>query len=76
MGQVTLYLDGETAARMRKAARAAGLSQSRWLVELVRERTADEWPDAVRALAGAWRDFPDARSMRRGTGRDARRERL
>jgi hypothetical protein len=76
MTQVTLYLDAETAERMKKAALASGLSQSRWLTELVRERTAREWPEAVNRLAGAWRDFPDAPSLRRRAGRDARRARL
>ncbi len=76
MTQVTLYLDEETAERMKEAAQVSGLSQSRWLTELVRERTAREWPEAVKRLAGAWKDFPNARSLRRNKGRDARRERL
>lgn len=76
MTQVTLYLDKETAERMKEAARDSGLSQSRWLTELVRERTSREWPDSVKRLAGAWKGFPDARSLRRRAGRDARREPL
>ena len=76
MAQVTLYLDEETVERVRRAARASGLSQSRWLADLVRERTARQWPDAVRELAGAWRDFPEAEELRRSGGRDVERERL
>jgi hypothetical protein len=76
MAQVTLYLDEETVERVRRAARASGLSQSRWLAELVREKTSRQWPDAVRELAGAWGDFPEADELRRPAGRDARRERL
>lgn len=76
MAQVTLYLDEETKKRMRRAARAAGVSQSRWLAELVRQETASEWPAEVRELAGAWPDFPEAEDLRRGVGRDVRRERL
>jgi hypothetical protein len=76
MAQVTLYLDEETKKRMRKAARAAGMSQSRWLVELVRQETAQEWPAEVHELAGTWPDFPEAEELRRGPGRDVRRERL
>jgi hypothetical protein len=76
MAQVTLYLDEETVKRLRRAARVAGLSQSRWLAELVRQKTAREWPDAVRELAGAWADFPEADELRRSSGRDAKRERL
>jgi len=76
MAQVTLYLDEETKKRMRKAAKAAGVSQSRWLAELVRLETANEWPAEVRELAGAWPDFPEAEELRRSSSRDVRRERL
>jgi hypothetical protein len=76
VAQVTLYLDEETIKRMRRDARASGVSQSRWLAELVRERTATHWPDAVRELAGAWDDFPEADELRRSAGRDVKRERL
>ena len=76
MAQVTLYLDDETKERVRRAAKSAGISQSRWLAELVQNGTADEWPAEVRELAGTWPDFPDARELRRNPGRDARREKL
>jgi hypothetical protein len=32
------------------------MSVSRWLSELVRERTRDEWPAGVREAAGSWSD--------------------
>ena len=76
MAQVTLYLDEETVERVRRAARASGLSQSRWLAQLVREKTSREWPAAVREMAGAWRDFPEAEELRRAAGRDVARVRL
>jgi hypothetical protein len=76
MAQVTLYLDADTAARMKKAARAAGVSQSRWLADLVRRRTARVWPAPVLQLAGAWADAPSAEELRRRSGKDARRERF
>jgi len=76
MAQVTLYLDNETAQRMKKAAQREGVSQSRWLAGLVRDATARDWPAEVRELAGAWADFPELDELRRGTGRDARREKL
>lgn len=76
MAQVTLYLDEETKKRVRKAAKAAGLSQSRWLAELVRRGASEEWPAEVRELAGRWPDFPDADELRRDYGRDVRRQRL
>jgi hypothetical protein len=76
VAQVTLYLDEDTAARLKRAARQAGLSRSRWLAKLVRERTATEWPQAVRDLAGAWADLDSTRGLRRHTRRDTRRERF
>lgn len=74
MGQVTLYLDAEIEARMKEAAKAAGISQSRWLADLIRERTAREWPPSVAALAGAWSDIPTAEEIRKGLGQDVPRE--
>jgi hypothetical protein len=56
MPQVTIYVDQETSRRMRAAAKAAGVSLSRWVSGLVKQRTAQEWPDSVRRLAGAWAD--------------------
>jgi hypothetical protein len=62
--QVTLYIDAETSARMKAAAKAAGVSLSRWVVDVVRARTQAEWPASVRKLAGAWPDFPGLRQIR------------
>jgi len=76
MAQVTLYIDDETAAKLKKAAKQAGLSRSRWLSNLIQQRTATEWPRAVRELAGAWADLETAKGLRRRAGRDARRQRF
>jgi hypothetical protein len=76
MAQVTVYLDDETAKRARAAARAAGLSQSRWLAQLILEKTAREWPVAVREAAASWPDFPEAKEVRGTSGRDVEREEL
>ena len=74
MGQVTLYLDEETEAKMRTAAKAAGLSQSRWVMSLIREKTATEWPASVAQLMGAWADMPTAEELREGVPDDVARE--
>ncbi len=74
--QVTLDMDDETKERVRAAARAAGVSMSAWLAELVRERTRTEWPREVVALAGAWPDLPCAEDLRAGTPPDAPRDSL
>lgn len=76
MGQVTLYLDEQTEDRMRQAAAEAGLSQSRWVAELIRRRTDTEWPESIRRMAGAWADFPTAEEIRSGQGDDLPREEL
>lgn len=45
MTQVTIYLDGQTEEQMDRAAKDAGMSRSRWVAELIREKTSLEWPD-------------------------------
>lgn len=74
MGQVTIYLDDETESRLKASAKSKGVPVSRWIAELVREKTATEWPDEVRQLAGAWPDYPDAEALRGGQGKDVHRE--
>ena len=74
MSQITLYLDENTAAVVKQAAQSEGVSQSQWVSRLIRERTRTEWPEAVKALAGAWVDMPLAQEIRAGTGRDVERE--
>lgn len=76
MGQVTIYLDPVHEKLLRQAAQAAGLSVSRWLANLVAEKTRAEWPEEVQALAGAWEDFPDADDLRARRVRDRKRPRL
>ena len=68
MSQVTLYLDDETAARMKAAAEAEGISQSKWVVKLIHQRTTAEWPSSVASLAVAWGDLPDPESLREDSG--------
>jgi hypothetical protein len=74
MGQITLYLDDDTESRVKRAARAARLSVSRWVSNLIREKTASEWPDAVREMAGSWPDLPTAEELRKKLPEDVPRE--
>lgn len=74
--QVTIYMDADTAARAKQAAKAEGISLSRWIVGLVRRKTEEEWPASIRELAGAWKDFPAADEIRAAGGTDTRREPL
>ena len=58
MSQITLYLDDATQALVEQAARADGMSKSRWVAEIIRKHTAHEWPQECLALAGRFTDFP------------------
>jgi Ribbon-helix-helix protein, copG family len=76
MSQITIYLEAEVSELVKEAAKAAGVSRSRWIAEAIRSRVRSEWPAAVRALAGAWPDFPSLEEIRSNQGVDAPRERL
>lgn len=58
MAQITLYLDDATQALVDQAARAHGLSKSRWVTDIIRKYAAHEWPQDCLALAGQFPDFP------------------
>jgi hypothetical protein len=74
MPQVTIYLDSSSERRAKSAAKAAGLSVSRWIALLIEEKSATTWPPEVAALAGAWPDFPTAEELRKGQSGDVIRE--
>jgi hypothetical protein len=73
MAQVTIYLDDAAERRVKAAARKAGVSVSRWVADLVEDRTRTDWPAEARELAGAWPDFPDPQEIRPVTGKDTPR---
>ena len=73
MSQITLYLDPETETKLKAAAKASGVSVSRWVARLIQERTAERWPDSVRALVGTWSDVKPGKAA---ASKDTRRERL
>jgi hypothetical protein len=66
MARVTLYLDKATHKRMRDAAALRKVSQSQFVVGLVRKATLSEWPPEVLALMGSVPDFPLAEELRAG----------
>lgn len=76
MGQVTIYLDTELEAKMREITKSMQISQSKWIAELIKEKIADEWPESVKNLAGAWGDFPSAEEIRGTLEEDSMREGL
>ena len=76
MAQVTLYLDDQLAARLQAVAKAASLSQSKWLANLIAEKLHNEWPASIVELAGAWANMPAAEEIRAALGQDAAREQV
>lgn len=64
MAQLTLYLDESTERLVKASAEAAGLSQSRWVAEVIQRAAAPRWPESVRSVLGTWTDFPEAESLR------------
>jgi len=74
MGQVTIYLDSETEKKMLKTTQKMGISKSKWIAELIREKTTTTWPDEIIKLSGAWKDLPSAENIREKMGKDADRE--
>lgn len=58
MSQITLYLDDATQALVEQAAKAHGMSKSRWVAELIRKHAAHDWPQECLELAGRFADFP------------------
>lgn len=76
MGQVTIYLEDEIECKMVSAAKSSRLSKSKWIAKIIQEKVANEWPQSVVELAGAWDDFPSLDEIRSGTGVDGRREEI
>jgi hypothetical protein len=74
MGQITIYLDSETEKKMINTVKKSGKSKSKWVAELIREKTAGSWPENIINLAGAWSDLPTAEEIRKNMGRDMKRE--
>ena len=74
MPQLNLYVDQTTHLQMKRSAKAAGVSLSKWVSAIVHEKTTSEWPADVLALAGAWKDFPSLEEIRKTKGKDLPRE--
>jgi hypothetical protein len=53
--------------------RKQGISKSKWISALIREKTVSTWPETVSELADAWADMPTAEEIREKVGRGKRR---
>ena len=59
MPQLHLYVNDDVAAEVKRRATEAGMSVSRFLALLIRERTSTGWPeDWFDRVPGGWRDAP------------------
>ena len=76
MAQITIYVDSDLEAKMRAAAQAMNLSQSKWITNIIREKLDNEWPANVIGLTGAWADFPEVEAIRNAIGVDTEREQI
>ena len=76
MGQVTIYIDDDTERKMLNMIKKSGVSKSKWIAELIREKASTTWPENVVKLAGAWSDLPTAEEIRKKMGKDVAREPL
>ncbi|RPJ82062.1 MAG: CopG family transcriptional regulator [Deltaproteobacteria bacterium] len=74
MGQVTIYLDNETEKKMVNIVKKRGLSKSKWIADLIKDKTTNTWPESIIKLAGKWKDMPDAEEVRKDMGVDHKRE--
>jgi hypothetical protein len=74
MAQVTIYIDAETEKKMQAIVKKSGVSKSKWITDLIREKTANTWSDIVKEAAGTWGDFPLAQEIRNNLGTDPDRE--
>ena len=76
MAHLTIYLTDDVEQRVRKAAKAARVSVSKWVADRVTKSVETSLPPEFLALAGAFPDFPAAETLRKGYGEDVPRESL
>ena len=74
MGQVTIYLDSETEKKMSNVIKKTGISKSKWISDLIKQKMTSTWPENIVKLSGAWTDLPTAEDIRKSMAEDADRE--
>ena len=76
MSQITIYLENELLEQIKQAAESQGLSHSKWIATVLKERLSSSWPEYIKDLAGSWPDdFPEAEALK-NLAQDLPRERL
>jgi hypothetical protein len=51
-----------------------GISKSKWISELIKQKITTTWPENIVKLAGAWTDLPTAEEIRKNMAENADRE--
>ena len=74
MARITVYLEDDTAEKLRSLAESSEVSVSSLVANLIRNKLACEWPASITRLAGAWKDFPSLDEIRQRQPDDAPRE--
>ena len=74
MGQVTIYLDSETEKKMSTIVKKSGISKSKWISDLIKQKITTSWPENIVKLSGAWTDLATAEDIRKNMAEDADRE--
>lgn len=76
VAHLTIYLSDDVETQVRKAAKEAKVSVSKWVADRVTKSIERSWPAEFLSLAGAFPDFPEADQLRKGYGVDVPRENL
>ncbi|MFA5233302.1 MAG: DUF6364 family protein [Sulfurimonas sp.] len=56
MAQVTIYIDNNLEEKVKKLAKSAGTSISKFISNILEQKVKTSWDDSVRELSGSWRD--------------------
>jgi len=76
MAQVTIYLNNNLEAKIKKISKSLGISMSKYISNLIENNLKNEWNPKVKKLSGAWDDFPDLKEIRNYKSPDIKREEL
>ena len=74
MANITIYLPDAVEKKVRKAAKVSKQPVSRWISDQLARNFETGWSKGFLDAAGAFPDFPEVRTLRRGYGPDSRRE--
>lgn len=76
MPQVTIYLEEELMTNVKTATKIDGVSQSKWIADVIRARFRLEWPGNIKVLGGCWKEFPTLEEIRAQQAEDLPREKF